>query len=105
MADSVLPAAVCMDLSSVFFCVLPEWSILRNHFSYDHWQVALIPQVSLLEQHAVELRHSIQKQPMNATAHIELGMVLQEIDNLQPDGGSRLPEAEHAYRSFSRNDF
>lgn len=55
-------------------------------------------QLSFLEQRADELRKEIKIKPPNGTAYLELGMILQEMDHLRPDGGSLLPEAEHAYR-------
>lgn len=47
---------------------------------------------------AGNLRKEAQENPKNVTAHIMLGIVLQELHMIKPDGGRGVPEAEKAYR-------
>lgn len=54
--------------------------------------------VADLQSQAVELREEIKVNPGNYTKHVALGIVLQELNILRPDGGLGIPEAENAYR-------
>ena len=47
---------------------------------------------------AVKLRAQIIKDPGNPNLHLELATTLHGLDQLHPDGGRRIPEAERAYR-------
>lgn len=45
-----------------------------------------------------QLRHAAQQQPHNPLPHVQLALALHELNHQRPDGGSRVPEAEQAYR-------
>lgn len=47
---------------------------------------------------ATELRAQILKDPGNPNLHLQLATTLHGLDQLHPDGGRRIPEAEKAYR-------
>ena len=47
---------------------------------------------------AAELRAQIAKDPGNPNLHLQLATALHGLDQLHPDGGRRIPEAEKAYR-------
>lgn len=50
------------------------------------------------------LRRRVTEEPDNYAAHLELAAFLHRLDATQPDGGTRVPEAETAYRYFKATD-
>lgn len=53
---------------------------------------------NLQEQAATRMRAQISKDPRNPNMHLELATILHGLDQLHPNGGRRVPEAEQAYR-------
>lgn len=45
-----------------------------------------------------ELRAKIAREPNNPDLHLQLATTLHALDQLHPNGGKRIPEAEKAYR-------
>nr|QIG37617.1 sulfotransferase-like protein [Trebouxia lynnae] len=54
------------------------------------------------EQAATRLRGQIADSPDNPNLHLELATILHGLDQLHPNGGRRIPEAERAYREAIR---
>ncbi|KAL3144289.1 hypothetical protein ABBQ32_004053 [Trebouxia sp. C0010 RCD-2024] len=54
------------------------------------------------EQAATRLRAQIASNPHNPNLHLELATILHGLDQLHPNGGRRIPEAEEAYREAIR---
>lgn len=44
------------------------------------------------------MQAQIAKDPSNPNLHLELATILHGLDQLHPNGGRRIPEAERAYR-------
>lgn len=59
-----------------------------------------IPQATGLESEGMldVLRRRVIEDPNNYAAQLELATVLHRLDATQPDGGTRVSEAEAAYR-------
>eukprot|EP00803_Ostreobium_quekettii_P003862 evm.model.scf_167.2 EVM.evm.TU.scf_167.2 scf_167:27778-36670(-) len=51
-----------------------------------------------LNNDVARLRQRLKASPDEVQAYIELGMALQEVNQLRPDGGRNIPEAEKAYK-------
>jgi hypothetical protein len=51
-----------------------------------------------LEMHAASLRNNLALNPDNASSLMDLAVTLQHLNHLKPDGGTRVKEAEEAYR-------
>jgi hypothetical protein len=63
--------------------------------------LAWCAQTSSLQQQehaAAKLQAQIIKDPGNPNLHLELATTLHGLDQLHPDGGRRIPEAERAYK-------
>lgn len=59
------------------------------------------PQAELvqhLETEIVKARQQVAESPSNSLYNAQLATLLQHLDFISPDGGSRIPEAEAAYR-------
>ena len=51
-----------------------------------------------LLQQVEQTREALASDPENSLFNAQLGTLLQHLDYINPDGGSRIPEAERAYR-------
>lgn len=54
--------------------------------------------VQQLQQQTEAARDLLKSDPENSFYNAQLGTLLQHLDYISPDGGSRIPEAEQAYR-------
>lgn len=54
--------------------------------------------LTLQESQLESLRTSNQRSPENFEILLQLASLLHQLDHAHPDGGSRIPEAEAAYR-------
>lgn len=55
-------------------------------------------QLHQLDEAIAAARRDIQKKPKDAMRYVELATLLHKADYIAPDGGSRIAEAEDAYR-------
>jgi hypothetical protein len=53
-----------------------------------------------LLQQVEQTREALIIDPDNSLFNAQLGTLLQHLDYINPDGGSRIPEAERAYRCY-----
>ena len=51
-----------------------------------------------LTQQVEAAREALKSDPDSSLYNAQLGTLLQHLDYISPDGGTRIPEAERAYR-------
>lgn len=69
--------------------------ILNQKHAYNSAQASSF---ILQEQAATRIRAQIANDPSNPNLHLELATILHDLDQLHPNGGRRIPEAERSYR-------